>query len=197
MAKIAIVGSPGAGKSTLARKLGNLLKIEVIHLDKYFWQEGWQEQPREVWEDFQQRLVILQNWIIDGTYLSTSEIRLEAADTIIFLDRSPILCLWRVIKRHFKYAKQPRPDFSEVCLDRLNLKYIIKVFCVFPLRDRKHLLHKIQAVDKLNSQGASKQVITLRSEGEVLDFLQEQAQMRGKIEQLVLEEQKIPSDITR
>lgn len=183
MKKIAIVGSPGAGKSTFARELGNILGIEVLHLDKYYWQKNWQETPKDAWEGFQKYLVQLEQWIIDGTYLSTSMIRLEAADTIIFLDRWPILCLWRVIKRHFQYAKQPRPDFSESCLDRLNLQYIIKVFWTFPTHDRKELLSKIQAVD-LNSQEASKYIITLSSKYEISHFLQDlREQATGKQQQ--------------
>ena len=46
MEKIVIIGSPGAGKSTFARKLGSILKIKVVHLDRVFWQPGWKEKPK-------------------------------------------------------------------------------------------------------------------------------------------------------
>ncbi len=48
MEKIVIIGSSGAGKSTLASELGEILKIKVIHLDRYFWQPNWKEKPREI-----------------------------------------------------------------------------------------------------------------------------------------------------
>ncbi len=170
MAKIAIVGSPGAGKSTLSRELGvrlnkDRLGPEVIHLDKFFWHEGWQETPKDAWKEFQKYLINLPQWIIDGTYLSTSDIRIQAADTIIFLDRSRLLCLLRVIWRHFQYADKPRPDFSDECLDKLDWNYIKKVWS-FPEVDRPTLLENIQKYDK------GKAYFRLHSQREINHFLQ-------------------------
>ena len=47
MRRIAIIGAGGAGKSTLARQLGEVLGIEVIHLDALFWKPGWVDTPRD------------------------------------------------------------------------------------------------------------------------------------------------------
>jgi adenylate kinase family enzyme len=49
MQRVAIIGSRGAGKSTLARKLGGILGLPVIHLDKEYWQPGWTEPPKAEW----------------------------------------------------------------------------------------------------------------------------------------------------
>ena len=195
MKKITLVGSPGAGKSTLAIKLGKKLNIEVIHLDRYFWIGGWQTSSKEDWEAFQRHLLGLDQWIIDGTYLSTSELRLAAANTIIFLDRSPFLCLWRVIKRHYwrvitrhlKNAKHLQPDFPESCRDRLNFQYMKKVFWTFPRQDRQDLLNKIQAIQEQRLGGTEK-LITLRSSREIKNFLQNPAEQASR-------EQEQPSPI--
>src|SRR5260370_23338407 len=98
--KIVILGSSGAGKSTLARELSRMLNIKVYHLDRLFWQRGWKGKTRDTRIDIIQDLVREQQWIIDGNYLSASELHLNAADTIIFLDISPLVCLQRIIKRH-------------------------------------------------------------------------------------------------
>jgi adenylate kinase family enzyme len=82
MKKIAIIGSPGAGKSTLACQLGKSLNIEIIHLDRYFWQSGWRERPRDARIKILKDLVQKERWIIEGSYLNSSEPRLNAADTI-------------------------------------------------------------------------------------------------------------------
>jgi adenylate kinase family enzyme len=68
--RIVIIGSAGAGKSTLAQKLGSVLNIEVIHLDRYFWQPKWKEKPRDTRIEILQELVQEERWIIEGTYLS-------------------------------------------------------------------------------------------------------------------------------
>jgi len=140
--KIAIIGSPGAGKSTLARELGDVLKIEVIHLDRHFWQPKWKEKPKEIRRQIMQKFVEKDQWIIEGTYLDTSDIRLKVADTIIFLDTSGLLCLWRVINRYFKYRRRQRPDLPEGCRDKLRLHYMIKILG-FPLVKRKRLYTRL------------------------------------------------------
>jgi adenylate kinase family enzyme len=163
MDKIVIIGSPGAGKSTLARKLGHKLHIKVVHLDRIFWQPGWEEKPRDTRIDILQERVQKKQWIIEGTYLSSSEPRLNAADTIIFLDIPSFLCLQRVIKQHYKSQGHPRHDLTEGCDDKLNLIRILKVL-IFPFRGRRTLEKKL-------SNYQSKQIIWLRSSKEVEDFL--------------------------
>jgi adenylate kinase family enzyme len=166
MDKIAIVGSPGAGKSTLAQQLGKSLNIEFIHLDRLFWQRGWKEKTRDTRIDILQNLVREKRWIIEGTYLSSSEPRLEAADTIIFLDFPPLLCLYRIMKRHREYHGRSRRDIPEGCTDKLTLHRMLKVL-VFPVRGRKMLEQKLPNYN-------SKRIIRLRSDKEVEDFLAQQ-----------------------
>jgi adenylate kinase family enzyme len=162
MEKIVIIGSSGAGKSTFARHLGRKLHIKVVHLDRIFWQPGWKEKPRDTRIDMLQYLVRQKQWIIEGTYLRSSEPRLNAADTIIFLDIAPSLCLWRIFKRHLNHGRILR-DIPEGCEDKLNLIRILKVL-VFPFRGRRTLKQKLRKFPP-------EKVIWLRPSKEVEDFL--------------------------
>jgi adenylate kinase family enzyme len=169
MEKIVIIGSPGAGKTTLARELGRKLKIKVFHLDRLFWKRGWKGKTRDTRIDILQKLVLRDTqWIIEGTYLCSSESRLNAADTIIFLDISPLLCLQRIMKRHRVYYGRPRRDIPEGCSDKLTMLRMWKVL-TFPFQGRKTLKQKL-----LNYK--SKQIIWLHSIKEVEDFLAQQRQ---------------------
>ena len=85
MKKIVIIGSSGAGKSTLARELGSILKIKVFHLDRFFWQRCWKRETSDTRIDILQDFVREKQWIIEGSYLSSSELHLHEADTIIFV----------------------------------------------------------------------------------------------------------------
>ena len=95
MKKIILIGSGGSGKSTLARQLGNKLNIKVHNLDALFWKPNWEGVPREEQITVQNNLIKDEKWIIDGNYGGTMGIRLNAADTIIFLDIHRTICVYR------------------------------------------------------------------------------------------------------
>jgi len=124
MKKIAIIGNPGAGKSTLARQLSVLSGIPVFHLDAIFWKPGWQSISRE--ELIRKTTQILEeqnSWIIDGNYGATMNVRLQQADTIIFLHYKTTTCLYSIIKRRIQYHKQTRPDMGKDCPEKLDWEF--------------------------------------------------------------------------
>lgn len=110
MKKIILIGSGGAGKSTLASKLGKKLNIEVFHLDQLFWKPNWEMTDREYQIEIQNDLIMKPTWIIDGNYGGTLDLRIKSADTIIFLDRNRFICIYQVLKRVKKYNGSSRPD---------------------------------------------------------------------------------------
>ena len=101
MKRVLIIGPGASGKSTLARQLGEITGLRVIELDKVFWQTGLARTPRHRWVELQQKLVSENEWIIDGDLgpYDAIEVRLRAADTIIFLDFSLFRCAWRAVWR--------------------------------------------------------------------------------------------------
>ena len=164
MKRVAIIGSGGAGKSTLAVSLGEKLDLPVIHLDTYYWQPGWRETATRQWLSMQQELIKGDCWIIDGNYGSSLDIRLAAADTIIWLDFNRYLCLSRVLKRYLQYPGKTRPDMAQGCPERINLKFF-KYVWDFPRLQRP----KNQA--KLNKYDREKQIIILQNPRQVLNLL--------------------------
>ena len=108
MRRIVILGPGGSGKSVLAVRLGEILGIRVVELDTIFWRPGLVATPRDRWGEIQQRLVDEDTWILDGDLgpYDAVEVRLQAADAIIFLDFSVIRCAWRALRR-----SRARADF--------------------------------------------------------------------------------------
>jgi len=115
--RIALVGCIGAGKSTLARTLGERLGLEVFHLDSLWWLGGGYRivgrktvgshaMNPHAFLELQQELVARDRWIIDGGRADLS-VRLARADTVIFLDLPRLTCMWRIAKR----TGSPRPDY--------------------------------------------------------------------------------------
>lgn len=165
MKKIMLIGSGGSGKSSLARQLGRILRIEVFHLDAIFWNPGWVGTPRDVQQRVQKELTSRESWIIDGNYSSTIDIRLQAADTIIFFDLSKWLCLYRVLKRRIQYHKKKRMDMAEGCEERLDLQFLKWVW-KFPEQQRPQIL------EKLNRLSQEKEIIILNSPKAVNLFIE-------------------------
>jgi adenylate kinase family enzyme len=168
MKRVLIIGSGGAGKSTVAKRLGQLLDIEVKHLDRFYWRAGWVEASREDWLKTVTELISGDSWIIDGNYGGTLELRLERCDTIVFLDLPRLLCLWRIVKRRLLYWNRSRPDMAEGCREQLNLEFVKWVWNYSSTTRPK-------IVNLLREHSQSKQVVWLRSDAEVERFLASQS----------------------
>ena len=160
MRRILIVGSGGAGKSTLATQIGERLNLPVIHLDAHYWRCEWAETV--------QAFVEQDAWVMDGNYGGTLDQRLETADTVIFLDLPRMLCLFRVVKRRVMYHGRTRPDMTEGCPERLDAEFL-KWIWNYPRDNRPRLLSKLEAV------GVTARVVVLRSRSEVQQFVNELA----------------------
>ncbi|MED4018890.1 MULTISPECIES: DNA topology modulation protein [Sutcliffiella] len=165
MKKIILIGSGGAGKSTLAKHLGEKLGIKVFHLDALLWKPNWVGVPREEQIQVQNELVKNEQWIIDGNYGATMDIRLQAADTIILLDYHRTICVYRAFKRMVKYRKKTRPDMGEGCEERIDFSFI-KWIWNYPKTKRPEVINKLKQLSK------EKNVIVLKTPRETRKFLQ-------------------------
>ena len=124
MERILIIGCGGAGKSTLARQLGEKLTLPVVHLDKLFWKPGWVEETQV---EFDRKLALELKkpaWIMDGNFNRTMPQRLQKCDTIIYLDFSRLACLLGVFKRILTTYGTVRPDMGEGCPERFDLEFL-------------------------------------------------------------------------
>jgi adenylate kinase family enzyme len=166
MKRVAIVGSGGAGKSTLARELGAMTGLPVFHLDRFMWKNGWVMTGPEEEERILTRIIDGEQWIIDGNYGRTTPARFAAADTIIFLDLPAPLCTWRIIHRAIEGLSNgaSRPDMADGCVEEGDWEFIKWVWN-FPRDSRPTILKRIEA------HGRGAVIHHLRSKRAVRDFL--------------------------
>jgi adenylate kinase family enzyme len=164
MKRILIIGSCGAGKSTFARRLSEVTGLEVIHLDKLYWKPNWVETDKKEWRKTVERAMQGEEWIIDGNYGGTMEMRLEKCDTVIFLDLPRTTCVYRVLKRVAFYKKGSRPDMADGCDEKFNWEFV-KWTWNYPKRSKP----KVEALLKRFEK--EKTVIRLASKREIENFL--------------------------
>lgn len=125
MERVIIIGCGGAGKSTLARQLGEKTGLPVVHLDQIFWSPGnWKHLEKE---DFDARLtaeIQKARWIIDGNYNRTLQLRMARCDTIIYLDFSRWQCLAGWLKRVITNWGRARPDMAPGCREWFDPEFL-------------------------------------------------------------------------
>lgn len=146
MNRIMIIGCCGAGKSTLSRKLHEKTGLPLVHLDQHFHLPDWQEPSKEDWIAINKELLKPDQWIMDGNYGSTIDMRFAAADTVIFMDYPTTKCFWRVIRRIWKYHGKVRPDMPEGCRERFDIDFLHYV-ATFGIVKRPGLVKKIETFD--------------------------------------------------
>ncbi len=123
MKRVLVIGSCGAGKSTFARRLHEATGLKLIHLDKLYWKPNWVEPAKDAWQEKVREAIQKDEWIMDGNYGGTMEMRLEHCDTIFWLDFPRIICTWRVLKRIAFYKKNGRSDMAEGCDERFDWEF--------------------------------------------------------------------------
>lgn len=110
MKKVIVIGCPGSGKSTFSRALHNKTGITLYHLDMMYWNEDKTVVEKSLFRQRLSEVIERGEWIIDGNYGSTMEMRISACDTVFFLDYPLEVCLDGIKQRRGK----PRSDIPWV-----------------------------------------------------------------------------------
>lgn len=169
MRKIIVMGvSAGAGKSTLAKKMGSILNIPVHHLDTLYWKPGWIEASQEEFRRAQEEIVQQSEWIIEGNYSGTFELRFPHADAIVYIEKPLLVCLYRVVKRRIQNHRKTRSDMTSGCEEKLDWPFIKFILTTYASRK------KIMA-ERCERFKETKKVFILRNQREIESFLRELA----------------------
>ena len=99
MQRIIVIGCPGSGKSTVSRALHNKTGIPLYHLDMMYWNADKTVVERSIFHERLAEVLSRDEWIIDGNYNRTVEMRLKECDTVFLFDLPTEVCLQGAIDR--------------------------------------------------------------------------------------------------
>ena len=118
MKRIIVIGCSGSGKSHFSRLLRDKTGLPLHHLDMIYWKEDGSNLQKPEFREKLQLLLDGDRWIIDGNYNSTMDMRMQACDTVFFLDYPTEVCLAGIRQRKGKLRsdiawKNPLEDDDE------------------------------------------------------------------------------------
>ena len=99
MKKVIIIGCPGSGKTTFAKKLHEATGLPLYHLDTIWHKPDKTHISREEFDARIQEIFAEDSWIIDGNYSRTIEMRLRECDTVFLFDLPTDVCLQGATER--------------------------------------------------------------------------------------------------
>lgn len=160
MKKIIIIGSCGAGKSTVSKRISKKFNLPLINLDQLYWKPGWTRTPREEWRKKVEDLARKDKWVMEGNYQNTFDIRFPACDAVIFLDVNRFVCFWRIWKRRIL---KNRFDKLNKCNEKINFQFMKWVLWDFPRKGRKKINYFLKK--------SNKKLIILKTDKDISNFL--------------------------
>ena len=167
MKKVAVFGKPGSGKSTLSKKLASATGIQLHQLDSIVYKRNGALVERDIYDREHDSILSSDSWIIDGFGpVASFYKRLDAADTLIYIDLPYLVSYWFVTKRFLKgilVKPEGWPDGSSVLKGTLNSYRTMRLCPKFWNDDFMRKLEKISA---------NKSLYVIRSVTELKDFVE-------------------------
>lgn len=159
--RVLVVGCSGGGKSTLSLKISERFNLEYLSYDRDVrWLPGWQVRDREEQRVIVADLVTRDRWVMDGTTVSTFDLRLPRADLLIWVRVPRRVALGGVARRVLANYGRVRIDMAKGCPEQLPDREFLTFIWTFEARVAPRI---VSGIDRF---GPTVPVVTLSSRSE-------------------------------
>jgi len=164
--RILVVGCSGGGKTTLSTKISKLLNLEYISLDRDIrWLPNWVERDKQAQRNIIAELVKKPHWVIDGSGVSSFELRVPPCDLILWVRVSRFTALKGLTFRVLSNFGSVRAQMAEGCPEKLPDREFLSYIWNF---EKNHSPRFIQSIDKF---GPEKPVAIFKTHAEIEEVL--------------------------
>ncbi len=163
MRRVLVIGSPGAGKTTLSTRLAAKLGVPVHYLDLHHWEPGWKYRDAARAREAMTALSETPEWVIDGNFAESFDLRMRRADTLVWLDYPRATCVGRILLRTIRDYGQQKPDLPAGCPETFDVG-VFRFAWRFPAESRLQILAAIER------HGSHLKVLRLGNDRDVVEF---------------------------
>ena len=164
MKRVMVIGAPGTGKSTFAKKLAAKTGLPLIHLDLYYHDKSKNYyENKEAWKSQVEEMTAGECWIIDGNYGRTMAERMKWADTIIYFDLPRALALRGIAKRRLAAQRAKRDDMPSDWHESAGWSFVCGVW--------NYKKKYGEDIARLLEDNKDKQVVVFKSRKETEEYL--------------------------
>lgn len=167
MEKVIVIGCPGSGKSTFARRLRDLTGLPLFYLDQIWHKPDKTNVTADEFDSTLAKILQKDRWIVDGNYIRTLETRLKECDTVFFLDFPVAVCIQGVESRIGK-RREDMPWIEEEFEEAFR-QWILD----FPKESRPRIL------DALERCRNEKTVFIFQTREEIQEYLSKEALIKA------------------
>jgi adenylate kinase family enzyme len=167
MQRVLVIGPPGSGKSTFSARLAAKLGVPVHYLDRHHWLPGWKYRDTASAREIVGALADTPEWVMDGNFAETFDLRMPRADTLVWLDYPRVTCIRRILARTITDYRKAKPDLPEGCPEGFDFG-VLRFAWRFPVDGRPRIFADIERF------GSHLRVSRLRSDRDVAEFFRAQ-----------------------